>query len=155
MGEVWLRDVVRDVVAAHAPEETVLLDGFADLPDEKVTRLMRGRGRQRNGPLGFGLPEAVALVTPVVWLVLDEVAKKAGEDAAEGSVSRLRRLVRRVLRRKQPRRSIPRLTPEQLSLVHAHTRERGVAAHLDEETAHSLADAVVSRLARITDEAPR
>ncbi len=155
MGEAWLRDVVRDVVAARAPEETVLLDGFADLSDGEVTRLLRGRARQRNGPLGFGLPEAVALVTPVVWLVLNEVTQKAGEAAAEGTVSRLRRLIRRLLRRQQPRQSIPRLTSEQLNLIHAQTLERGVAAHLDEETALGLADAVVSRLARLTDEAPR
>jgi hypothetical protein len=154
MGEALLRDVVRDVVAARAPEETVLLDGLTDLPDGEVTRLLRGRARQRNGPLGFGLPEAVALVTPVVWLVLDEIAQKAGEAAAEGTVSRLRRLIRRLLRRRPVRQSVPRLTPEQLDVVHGQVVARGVAAHLDEETALGLADAVVSRLARSTDEAP-
>lgn len=154
MGEALLRDVVRDVVAARAPEETVLLDGLTDLPDGEVTRLLRGRARQRNGPLGFGLPEAVALVTPVVWLVLDEIAQKAGEAAAEDTVSRLRRLIRRLLRRRPVRQSVPRLTPEQLDVVHGKVVARGVAAHLDEETALGLADAVVSRLARSTDEAP-
>jgi hypothetical protein len=142
------------MVAARAPEEIVLLDGFADLTDAEVTRLLRGRARQRNGPLGFGLPEAVGLVTPVVWLVLDEIAQKAGEAAAEGAVARLRRLIRRLLRRGPARRPVPRLTAEQLDLVHTQIARQGVAAKLDEQSAASLADAVVSRLARITDEAP-
>jgi hypothetical protein len=155
VGELWLRDTVRDVVAVRAPEELALLEGFGALSDDEVTRLLRGRGWRGNGPLGFGLPEVATLVTPVVWLVLDKVSTAAAEAAAEDTTRGLGRLARRLLRRRSRRpRSIPRLTPEQLNLVHAQTVDHARAAHLDEDAARALADAVISRLARTTDELP-
>jgi hypothetical protein len=155
VADAGLREVARDIIAQRAAEETALLDGFADLSDDQITRIMRNGAKQHNGPLGFGLPEAVALITPVVWLVLTDLAQKAAGVAADRAVSRVRALLRRLLRRPQPRRRIPALTAEQLRLVHAQALARARAASLEEAAAQALADAIVSRLARIGDRAGR
>ncbi|MFD5121196.1 hypothetical protein [Streptomyces sp. NPDC058385] len=64
-----MRDVVRDVVVQVAPDEIVLVEGLLLLDDASAVRRLSGRGRQE--PLGFGLAEAAALVTPVVRLVVN------------------------------------------------------------------------------------
>jgi len=146
--------VVRRVVAAQAPAEVALLDGLDDLGDDEVTRLMR-RGPGNDGPVGFGLPEAVALATPVVWLVVNEVATKAAGAAAEGAVGGLKRVARMVLRRGPERKIVPPLTPAQLREVHERTVERALAARMSEGKARALADSVVAELALRDDDPAR
>src|SRR5437879_4790292 len=68
-GQVRVRDVVREVVAEIAPTELALVDGLAQFDDATAVRRLRPRGGRRE-PLGFGLGEILALVTPVVWLAL-------------------------------------------------------------------------------------
>jgi hypothetical protein len=75
---VRVRDVVRDVVVEVAEEELPIVDGLAGFDDAGALRRLRGRGRRRE-PLGFGLGEVAALVTPVVWLVVDEIARQVGD----------------------------------------------------------------------------
>jgi hypothetical protein len=147
--EPALRAVVRDIVVTRSPEEAPLLDGLQEMTDDEITRLMRGSRKERGGPLGFGLPDAVTLATPVVWLIVHEISQKAAESAAESAVSGVKSRVRRLLRRPQPERSVPPLTPEQLQQVHQQTYDRAVAADMEATAAEALADGVVSRLARI------
>lgn len=146
-----LRDVVRDVVIVAAPHELALFDAIEPLDDEQVTRVLTDPAR-RQDPLAFGVTEVAALVTPVVWLVVDEVARRGVGRAADGMFARLASALRRLFGRKgstPPRRSVPLpLTPEQLEAVHARVLERAGAMDIDEGTAQILADAVVSRLAR-------
>ncbi|MGW2182188.1 hypothetical protein ACWCXX_29630 [Streptomyces sp. NPDC001732] len=155
MGEK-LRAVVRDVVTEKAPQELVLLDSLESVDDERVTVVFAGR-TAREDTLGFGLTEAAALVTPVVWLVLNEFATKGAGVAADSLLARTRVGLRRALRRPEvsPEREMPALTPDQLRAVHGRVRERAVAGGLDDTVAEGLADAVVSRLAREEPAGPR
>ncbi|WP_232246673.1 hypothetical protein [Kitasatospora mediocidica] len=138
--------MVRDVVAETAPTELVLVDGLTRFDDATAVRRLRPQGGRRE-PLGFGLGEIVTLVTPVVWLALDETAKKLAESAVDAGVKGGRAVFRRVLRRPAAPAVIPPLTPGQLAEVRARVLEtashRGVAA----ERAEAIADAVVARLA--------
>ncbi|MFE9112109.1 hypothetical protein ACFYN9_21120 [Streptomyces collinus] len=148
VGATKVRDVVRAVVTERAPHELPLVEGLFRFDDEEAVRVLDGRGPRRE-PLGFGLAEATALVTAVVWLVLDQVARRALDAAADGLVERGRSGLRRVLRRgaATPPRTLPDLDRAQLTLVHTqilrHATERGI----DTDEATSLADAVVARLA--------
>lgn len=141
------REVVRDVIADTAPGELVLLDGMRSLSDRHVTDVMTRRG---NGPdtLGFGVTDAVVLVTPVVWLVVNEVVRHGVGVATDSALARLKGPLRRLLRRSDDSETVPALTAPQLEAVHARVLELAAEAGMVRENSRSLADAVVSRLAR-------
>ncbi|MFI7409907.1 hypothetical protein ACIBU0_14705 [Streptomyces sp. NPDC049627] len=148
------REVVRDVVADTAPGELVLLDGMRSLSDRHVTDVMKRRGNHPD-TLGFGVTDAVVLVTPVVWLVVDEVVRRGIGAATDSALARLRAPLRRLLRRSaDDAETVPPLTAPQLEAVHARVLELADDAGMERGTARGLADAVVSRLAREAGAAP-
>ncbi|MET9612860.1 hypothetical protein [Kitasatospora indigofera] len=141
-----VRDVVRSVIAALAPEELPLVDGLRRFDDATVVRRLNGRGLRRE-PLGFGIGEVAALVTPVVWLVLDGVAQRmvsaTVDRVAQGTAGALRRL----LRRPAPAAQVPPLTREQLAEVRALVLAAAGQRDFPPGRAAEIADAVVARLA--------
>lgn len=139
-----VRDVVRDVVVQVAPDEIVLVEGLLLLDDASVVRRLSGRDRQE--PLGFGLAEAAALVTPVVWLVLNQVASTLAGAAAEGAVRRSGRWLKRVVGRPLPPAVLPPLDRDQLAEIHRHVLDAAVQRGAAVERAQELADAVVAAL---------
>lgn len=149
-----VREVVRDVVAAVAPQELSLLDGLSELSEGRVTHFFAGPDR-REDLLGFGLTEVSTLVTPVVWMAVDETARRALGAAVDSSARRASATVRRVLRRPpQDPPPVAPLTPDQLDVVHQRVRELASASSIGGPQAEALADAVVSRLARRPGGAP-
>ncbi|MFG2596582.1 hypothetical protein [Streptomyces sp. NPDC048462] len=142
-----VRDLVRAVVADLAPDELPLVDGLCRFDDATVVRRLSRRGGRRE-PLGFGFGEVAALVTPVVWLVLDGVAQRTAESTAtrisEGMTAMVRRLVPR--RRPAPAAGVPPLTREQLAAVRALVLAAGEQRGLETVRAEAIADAVVARL---------
>ncbi|WP_063838211.1 hypothetical protein [Saccharothrix sp. ST-888] len=141
-----MRDLVREIVADVAPEELPLVEGLCQSDDESVVRRLSGRNRSRE-PLGFGLDEVTALVSPVVWLALDEAVRKS-VGAAVGSAGRgSRTLLRRILRKPPPARVMPALTAEQLDAVQRRVQELAANSGMEEVAAVVLAERVVARLA--------
>lgn len=131
-----IRDVVRDVVLVAAPDEL-------PVPSEPPRVRNRGGGDE----LGFGGAEVLALVTPVVWLAVEETVRLATAGAAGGVLTRVRaRLARR--RRAAPTDPVPALDNRQLDLVHRRVRELSAESGIVPAAAGALADAVVARLAR-------
>ncbi|UQA97041.1 hypothetical protein [Streptomyces halobius] len=145
---VQVRDVVRDVVAEHAAHELPLVDSLRQFDDDRVIRTLARRGRRRE-PLGFGYAEAAALVTPVVWLVLDQAARRGVDAATERLMRRGRTRLRRLLRRAPgtPDRVLIELARDELALVRTHILERATERGIDRREAEALADGVVARLA--------
>ncbi|WP_345603143.1 hypothetical protein [Pseudonocardia adelaidensis] len=141
-----VRDVVRDVVAEVAPEESAVVQGLARFDDDTVVRRLARSGGRRE-PLGFGVGEIAALVTPVVWLVVDEAAKRAAESAVDGAARGTKALLRRVMRRPAAPVVVPALTREQLREVRQQVRETAEQRGLEPERAAAIADAVVVRMA--------
>ncbi|MCX5441215.1 hypothetical protein [Streptomyces sp. NBC_00063] len=142
-----VRDLVRSVVADLAPDELPLVEGLCRFDDATVVRRLSRRGG-RQEPLGFGFGEVAALVTPVVWLVLDGVAQRTAESTAtrisEGVTAMVRRLVPR--RRPVPAAGVPPLTREQLAAVRALVLAASEQRGLETAQAEAIADAVVARL---------
>ncbi|QDQ09697.1 hypothetical protein [Streptomyces spectabilis] len=141
-----VRAVVRDVLAEQAPREAKLLDGMASLSDRQITRVFR-RSRARRDPLGFGAAEVLALVAPVVWLVVNEVAQRSAATAVDGASRWGGAWLRRVRRLPDPPTEVPALSCGQLGAVHGKVVERAQASGMEAEAAQALADAVVARLA--------
>lgn len=143
-----VRDVVEDVVAQVAPEEAPLLSALRQIDDTDVPRMLRRR--QGDEPLGFGLGELAGIVTPIVWLAVDEACRKALESAVDSAVESVRARVAKTLRmlfkRSASPRTVPALAAEQLAVVHRRVREDGVASGMPESAAEALADKVVARL---------
>ncbi|MET8765645.1 hypothetical protein [Streptomyces sp. NPDC004658] len=142
-----MRDVVRDVVGELAPHELILLDALLLVDDDTALRRL-ARGRHRD-PLGFGLGEAATLLTPVVWMALDEAARQMVSATVASAGRRARPWLRRIRRRPaQPVQSrlLPPLTSEQLEAVRSRVAELAVESGLEREAAEALAERVVARL---------
>ncbi|MFI8192404.1 hypothetical protein ACIF8T_27080 [Streptomyces sp. NPDC085946] len=147
-GPTSVRHVVREVVAERAAHELPLLDALWPMDDERAVRILAGRGERRE-PLGFGLVEVTGLVTAVLWLVLDQAARRAADSAVDGLVERGRGGLRRLLRRgpAEPPRVLPELDRAELAAVRTQILERAAERGIDAAEARALADAVVARLA--------
>jgi hypothetical protein len=142
---IKVRDVVADVVADVAPEELPVVRGLAGFDDRTVVRRLAHQSGRRE-PLGFGLGEVVVMVTPVVWLAVDQAAKQFGGLAADGTATGAKAMLRKVFRKRAGSVAVPALTHEQLAQVHQLVVEMGVRRGLGEKRSTEIANAVVTRL---------
>jgi hypothetical protein len=137
----------RRLVAELAPAELPLFDQTWQTLGRRPGR----RSRRREEPLGFGLPEAGAmLVTAVASGVVSSVIQDLGKDFGSWLVRALARLRRRpaaVLPDPLPPLSAPRLRQIRQT---AHRRARKLG--MTEAKASALADVLVSELATMTTE---
>ncbi|MER5862866.1 hypothetical protein [Kitasatospora sp. NPDC002040] len=140
--------MVRDVVAEVAPAELPLLVGLAALDDATVVRRLNDRVR-RSEPLGFGLGEIVALVTPVVWLAADQVAQRAAGAAVDRVAGAAGSGLRRLFRRSpEPVTvTVPPLSPKQIVEVRQLVLDLAADRGLDEQLAVTVAESLAARLA--------
>ncbi|MFE5325468.1 hypothetical protein ACFRCG_03480 [Embleya sp. NPDC056575] len=147
-----VRDLVREVIAERAPQELPLVDSLRTLDDDQVIRTLTRR-RQGREPLGFGFAELAVVLTPVVWVVLDQVARRTVDAATDGAIARGRTRVRKLLGRDPvpPPREFPELTPSELDLLRRHILERAAERGIGRREAEALADSVVARIATESD----
>ncbi|MGW5202890.1 hypothetical protein [Streptomyces spiralis] len=139
------------MVAEIAPEELPLVEGLRRFDDDTVIGRLR-RGDRSDDPLGFGLGEVTTLLTPVVWLSLDEVARRMVGSAIDGATKSAKRKLRRIFRRSGEPLTVPALTRNQLSEVRRSVMESAVRSGVERRLSEGLADAVVVRLALGTRE---
>ncbi|WP_330342262.1 hypothetical protein [Streptomyces sp. NBC_00557] len=139
-----VRDVVREIVSELAPHELLVLDGLLVVDDDTALRRLSSRGERE--PLGFGVGEATALVTPVVWMALDEAARQVVSATVAAAGRRSREWLRRIGRRPAAPRVLPPLAPEQLEAVRLRVAQLAVESGLDAGAAEVLAERVVARL---------
>ena len=144
MGNLTVREVVTDVIAKVAPDELPLLAGLEPIDDAGADRVLTRRARGRD-PLGFGLDTVVSLVTPVLWIVLTDVAREGVTNVAMGVLARMKRRLRRWLNRRRPM-TLPPLDPAQVRHVRSMILTRCAAAGIDDARAAQVADAVAVRL---------
>lgn len=140
-----IADVVRDVVAEEAPAELPVAEGLRRLGDDRAVRRL-ARRRQRREPLGFGLGEVVPLVTPVLWMALDEAVRRSADDMADGLLAWVLRLLRRVFRRPAPLRPVGPFTQVQLEFIRKRARELALEYGQDRKDAEALAERLVARI---------
>jgi hypothetical protein len=141
-----LRELVRDVAADAGPEELPLIAALDKLSDAQVSHRL-ARGKRRHDPLGFGLDEAVVLITPIVWTAVQEVVNRITDSATDSAARRMRDALRRLLRRPERPAPLPRFDERQLAEVHRRILEKASADGLSPKRATTLADGVVGRLA--------
>lgn len=149
-----LRDaIVHGVVAKLAPEELSMVDSLRGLDDEVALKRLTGRPR-RGEPLGFGVEVTAALLTPVLWIAVDEAVRRVV--SAAGRETRTRLVRRWPFGRRDPVPvSVPSLTREQLETVEQAVLAAAQQARLSSERGERIADAVVRRLALAQPEGER
>lgn len=135
------------MVAQTAPEELLVVAGLSDLDEDEVVRRL-ARGPRGDEPLGFGMAEAVVLVTPIVWTAVHEVVTRTTDAATDSIGHRLRAAARRMLHRnKPPAPPLPRFGPVELAEVRRRVLQLARESGLKPNRAELLADSVVGRLA--------
>ena len=140
-----VRDIVHSVIDSQAGRELPYFTRLARTGDSWVLWRLRHR-RGRDEPLGFGLGEMATLITPVVWISLNESARKFGSAAGDGMFAGLRALVRRLLRRKPRLATVPPLTDEQRERVRDAVRQELLNRKFREQRAVDIANAVFHEL---------
>ncbi|WP_217144741.1 hypothetical protein [Streptomyces sp. AC627_RSS907] len=148
-----MRDVVRRVIADQAPDELPLVDGLSALDDVTAVRRLSGRG-QRSEPLGFGVGDIAVLITPVVWLALDQTARRLTDVVVDGAAQRSTTLLRRLFRRNREPATVPPLTRRQLAEVHRTVLDVAGQRGLPAERAEEIADKVVTALTLAEPDTP-
>ncbi|MBF9067268.1 hypothetical protein [Streptacidiphilus fuscans] len=144
--------LARDIVACIAPDELPVVAAYARQRPSLVARRLRSR-RHRRDPLAFGIEASVGLVSPLVWLAVNEAVRRMGANAGEGVSKRLARAMRRLSRRKlgqsdqPPSPEVITFTREQLAVVHA-TAVKSAARHgVGSRKGAVMADTIVAALA--------
>lgn len=147
-------ELSREVVALAAPHELPLFRATSAAYFRDPDQVLKRRG-SRDEMLGFGgadlmalTPYVLAVATPVVRYLFDEVATVARE---EGSAV-IRQVVRRMFDRSPDSGGVTAvepvsLNPDQLRRVRELTMEKAKELELPEGKAELLADSVVGRLA--------
>jgi hypothetical protein len=141
-----LRDLVRQVTEDLAPEESrvlAALDGFDD--SEVRRRLAAGSGRDQR--LGFGLEEAAALISAVVWIGVDQAVRRI-VDATADKAGHARHSWWPFSRQSkaEPAVVVPALSVEQLGVVERCVLEAAHAAGLSSDRGARIADSTIRRL---------
>jgi hypothetical protein len=153
--EMSKQGIALDVIARVAPAELSLFQAFSDADANGLQGTSARRGRS-DKVLRFGIPDAVALVTPVVLIVANEIVRYFTEEAAKASTTRLQRFLRR--RRHAPSQTAEPddegnslLTPAHEAEVRRIVLEAANRSELSEERAEELADAVIDALTDMED----
>lgn len=140
-----IRDIVRSVIASQASRELPYFTRLARTGDSWVLWRLRHR-RGRDEPLGFGLGEMATLITPVVWVTLNEAAREFGSAAGDGIFAGARGLFRRLVRRKPRLAAVPPLTEEQRERIRDAVRQELLDRKFGKQRAADIANAVFHEL---------
>ncbi|SEB55558.1 hypothetical protein SAMN04490356_0537 [Streptomyces melanosporofaciens] len=141
-----VRGIVTPLIAEHVPHERELLEYVQPLDDDAITRLFTRPDSDEL--LGFGVAEVASLITPVVWLVVNEFVTRGAGVAADGFFARIRARFSRTPARGTGVAVDPvPLTPEQQKAVYQRVYDEACLRGLEEAAAKQLGEAVVARLA--------
>lgn len=137
--------MVRAVVERAAPEEMPMVEGLGGMADEVVVaRLVRGVPRDER--LGFGLDDVAVLVSPVLYIVLDQAVRNIVDDSLDGARRRLPGWWQRLTRRRTPTPPVPELSAQQVAEIRDHVAALALERGVPEEKVERVREAVVQVL---------
>ncbi|MFD9739504.1 hypothetical protein [Umezawaea sp. NPDC059074] len=146
MTTVSVHDLAKRVVEAVAPGELASFEPVAapylDHPARAERRLRRGD----DDPLGFGLGDAVEMVTPVVALVSGSVITALSDGFGEAVKGGVGKVFRKLTKRRAVEAPVRAWSEDELAKVRATALVRAKALGVREAKAEALADAIVVAL---------
>ncbi len=146
------------VVAQIAPEELPLFPAISTAYFKDPRQALKYDAEGQDEMLGFGMAEAVSLLTPTVLVVMNEViillttgVAKSLEDEGANFFSELAKKLMKKFRpqKKKEQHNLPplqSLTSEQLVQVRQQAYEKARQLKLPDDKAHLLADAIAGSL---------
>ena len=148
-----IADLARDIVAQTAPQELPLFRATSAAYFKNPARALKSQAG-KDEVLGFGVGEAVVMLTPSVLIIVNQVVafvtSEVQKSVAEESSNLLSDLVRQMFKKFRPEReqkTPPPLTPAQLANVHKLAYEEAGRLALPDAQAKLLADSIVGSLA--------
>ncbi|MFF9020036.1 hypothetical protein [Streptomyces eurythermus] len=146
MGGARIVDVVQAVVAERAPDERETAAELLNRNPDEITRMLSARGG--DSELGFGLGEVTVLVTPLLWMVLQQFAQELTGVAVRAASGRLSAVWRRLRGRPGSLSALPRLDETQRAELREVVTRRAQEAGLAEAPARQLAASVIRHIER-------
>lgn len=147
--------VARDLVTQLEPQELLLFRATSQQFRQHPERLLAGQ-KASDDPIGFGLGEGAALLTPaalatasaVIGYLVDEISKTAADKSASFIIETVQRIFKKAASpTPQNDKQLPTLTPNQLAQVRAIALKQARQMKLSDARAKVLADAIVGSLA--------
>jgi hypothetical protein len=149
-----IADAAREVIAQTEPGELPLFQAISTQYFKRADKILKKQSGKED-LLGFGIAEAMSVVTPAVlvvttWLVIF-LAEEAAKSIAEKSVSLITKQVKKRFKKfskedTKDESALPPLTHEQIAYVRQQAYEKFLQLNLSETRANRLADAVVASL---------
>ena len=153
-------ELARAALEKAAPNELLVFgaasEAYFNDPDEVI-----GKRRGASEPLGLGLEQGIALLTPVALVVAGDIVSylteelknklaEEGSDAIFGFIKRLFRREESEAKTEEAAPVTPRLTDEQLKKIREIAFEKARVLELAEPQANLLADSMVGSLVTAT-----
>jgi hypothetical protein len=143
VSEDVVAELGRDVVAAQFPDELPVFAAVSRAYFADPERTLSGRN-ERGRPLGFGVTEAVAMMTPLVlWLV-----QTALEPHIVRASGKLNGLLGRLRRKRAETRTLPTLTSRERAELREVVLDEARRSGMAPEVAAKIADEIIARLPR-------
>lgn len=147
-----IADLARDIVAKTAPQELPLFRATSAAYFKNPDKVLKSQAG-KDEVLGFGVGEAVVMLTPSVLIIVNQVVafvtSEVQKSVAEESSNMLSDLVKQMFKKFRPEReqnAPPPLTPTQLANVHKLAYEEANRLALSDAQAKLLADSIVGSL---------
>ncbi len=151
-----ISDLSRDIVMRIAPQELPLFRATSTAYFQKPDSIFKNR-EGKDQMLGFGVGEAVVMMTPSVLVIVTQVVQfltaELQKSVAAESSSLIADLVKKMFKKfrsadSKPDAQVPApLTKEQLAYVRQLAYEEANRLMRSDAKAHILADAIVGSLA--------
>jgi hypothetical protein len=133
------------VVERAAPEEIPMVDGLGEMGDKAAVELLSKAG-PRDERLGFGWTDVAILVTPVLYIALDQAVRKLVDDSIDGARRGVLRRLRSTMQRRTEGRGVPPLSDEQIAEIRDRVTVLAVERGVPGDKVERVRDAVVEVL---------
>jgi hypothetical protein len=135
--------VVREVVDRAAPEQREFVDGLNQLGTEAALERL-AKSPARGEQLGFGVESVAVLVSPVLYIVLDQALRKIVDDSIDGAR-------RRWGRRRRPDVVVPVLSAAQIAAIRSQVVDAARKQGVSGDKIECVGEAVVQVLSEPAD----
>lgn len=147
-----IRDITREVLAQIAPQELPLLRHISEAYFKDPDKTLKGQA-SKDEMLGFGVPEGVVFITPIVLAVVTDVLKYIGEHVLNlqmivtaATIDILKQILPKFRPDKPDKGETPPLSAEQIAQIRRLIIEKATQLRLPQAKAEILANAIVVAL---------
>ncbi|MHA6629226.1 hypothetical protein ACU61A_27650 [Pseudonocardia sichuanensis] len=125
-----------------------MVDGLSEMGDRAAVELLSKAG-PRDERLGFGWTDVAVLVTPVLYIALDQAVRKLVDDSIDGARRGVLRRLRSTVQRRTDGPGLPQLSDAQIAEIRDQVTvlavERGVPGDKVERVREAVVEVLSGR----------